>query len=507
MHKQGGNSLRSWLVFVATAVVLSLIAWLVWSAVTNRDELPLIGGDKPSSSVTVGLTGAPDSLDIRTDASTAVSRALIGNVYETLVTRDENNALQPGLASSWKVSDDGLTYTFTLSSGLTFSNGNVLDSSDVIWSLQQIVKNKYQGSTDLANLKSAVNPNETTVQLTLSKPDPRFLRALSGRAGIVYDSEATIDYATAALGSGPFTVKQFDKGSSITLEHNSRYHGDKTKVGQATLKYYASADALTKAAQNGEVQLAFSDDATLTNAANDGKKPKVETGMSRSKVMLAFNNATDSILSDQQARRAFRFGIDAKGIASSQSDSAGALGGPFTPLDPGYEDLTGMFPYDQGQASSMLAYFYHNYLGTVDLLVPMRYSSLANTIADQLRAISLPVNVETLDSEEAVTQRINDGKYTIALTTTIDDGPVYAGENVYHYQKGEVQQSYANVLAATNDDDYQNRLKAYAKTLSDDAPNDWLYTRKTFIAAANGVSGYPKNMTDELLPLAKVTVG
>ena len=59
----------------------------------------------------VGIEGnAPKSLDIRTEQGTAVEQALLGNVYETLVSRSDTNKLQPGIASSWQISDDGLTY-------------------------------------------------------------------------------------------------------------------------------------------------------------------------------------------------------------------------------------------------------------------------------------------------------------------------------------------------------------------------------------------------------------
>lgn len=508
-HKRNGNnSVRSWLVFVATALVLSLISWLVWSVAAHRVTLPDIGDSQPQTSIAVGLADAPESLDIRTDASTAVERALLGNVYETLVTRDENNALQPGLASEWTVSDDGLTHTFTLNAGMRFSNGDALDSSDVVWSLQQIVQNKYQGFSDLDHLAAVTNPDKTHVQITLSKPDPRLLRALSDRAGVVYDESAKTDYATAALGSGPFKVTGFDKGRSITLARNTNYWGSRSSAARITLTYYDDDAAMINDLKSGTLDMALLDDTSGTNVFVNDAKFKVTTGMSTAKVMLAFNNDNESIFSDQQARQTIRYAVDAASIARSQADSAGGLGGPISPLEPGYEDLTNLFPYDQAKAEGMIAYFATGaaYFGTIDFVVPQSYAQLGKTIADQLTAVGLSVNIETVDDATAA-KRIRDGQYEFALTVADgeNDAASYGtADNVYRYTNGSAQDAYTQAMNATNDKDYQERLRTFARTVSQDAAGDWLYTKKTVIAASSSLSGYPKNLTDRYLPLAKL---
>ncbi|MBW3093559.1 ABC transporter substrate-binding protein [Bifidobacterium sp. 82T10] len=508
MHRQKNTGLRSWLVFVATVVVLSLVAWLGRSWIDGSLTLPrATPSNLSTASVTVGLTDAPQSLDIRTDADTDVERALLGNVYETLVSRDENNKLVAGLAKSWTVSSDGLTYDFTLQRGVRFANGHKLDSADVVWSMQQIVKNKYQGATALAGLASVANPSPTKVTLTLAKPDPTLLRALADRAGIVYDSEWNGDYATQTAGSGPFKVDGFSKGQSVTLERNDRYWGDPAGVKTVTLKYYANGDALAKAALGGEANALFTSDANAVKQLDGQSSWKVESGTSTTKVMLALNNDTNSIFSDVQARQAIRYAIDAKSIADAAGDSAGALGGPIGPLEEGYEDLSGLFPFDQVKAAQMIAYFATGsaYFGTVELVVPTEYQSIGDTVAGYLRSVGIATNLQTFDAATVV-QRIKDGQYTMALTASDADAAEFGtSDNVFRYTNGTVQDAYKSAMAATNDADYQSRMKTFAKTVSQDAAADWLYSRKTFAAAGTGVSGLPKNMTDDYLPLAKLT--
>lgn len=507
-HRRSNTSLRSWLIFAATALALAAIGWVVWSLATNHDVLPHIDSAHSDTSITVGLTDAPQSLDIRTDGGTAVERALIGNVYETLVTRDNDNTLQPGLAKSWKVSDDGLTYTFTMRSGLRFSNGHALDADDVVWSLQQTVKNQYQGAGDLAALKSVESRDSRTVAITLAKPDPTLPRALAGRAGIVYDSTAKVSYASEALGSGPFTVARFDKRGTITLERNDDYWGAEAGVARVTLLYYADDNALAEAVRGNAVDLALPGDAATANALAGDTALTITHGTSTSKVMLALNNGTDSIFSDQQARKAIRHAVDAGSIAASRPDSAGALGGPIGRLEPGYEDLTGLFPYDPGTASALINNFIAgaSYFGVIDLVVPQQYEDIGNTVATQLQAVGLSVRTDVVDGATAE-QRIADGQYTIAVTATSGDDDAAAfgtSDNVFRYTSGTAQEAYGNATGATNDKDYQERMRAFAKTVSQDAAADWLYQRNTTVVARDHASGYPTNMTDRYLPLAGI---
>ena len=113
-----------WLIFFGVAIMLSVMTWLGWSLTNRKNPITSFTTLVSDSSVAIGIQGsAPESLDIRTEQGTALEQALLENVYETLVSRSETNKLQPSIAKSWQISDDGLTYTFTLNSNMTFANG------------------------------------------------------------------------------------------------------------------------------------------------------------------------------------------------------------------------------------------------------------------------------------------------------------------------------------------------------------------------------------------------
>ena len=416
-----------WLIFFGVAIMLSVMTWLGWSLTNRKNPITSFTTLVSDSSVAIGIQGsAPESLDIRTEQGTALEQALLENVYETLVSRSETNKLQPSIAKSWQISDDGLTYTFTLNSNMTFANGHKLDSSDVVWSLQNVINNNYVGSDQLGSLKEITNPDEKTVVITLNQPNPCLLRALSASA-----------------------ADELNQQSGINSD----------------------------------------------------------SGISFDKVMLAFNNGTESPFSDEQIRKMTRYAIDAQTIAKDAPDAYSPLGGPISPLEDGYEDLSELFPYNLEQGQQMRSYFGAYYIADIDLLVPKEYEQIGNTVKSAIEQLNIGVNLEVLDSAAQVTERMNAGTYNIALTTMSgeNDASVFTdGQSVFHYENGDAQQAYADAMAATNDDDYQARMRTYARAVSENAASDWLYTRKNFMAVSDQLQGYPKNLTDRLLPLSRV---
>ena len=279
-----------WLIFFGVAIMLSVMTWLGWSLTNRKNPITSFTTLVSDSSVAIGIQGsAPESLDIRTEQGTALEQALLENVYETLVSRSETNKLQPSIAKSWQISDDGLTYTFTLNSNMTFANGHKLDSSDVVWSLQNVINNNYVGSDQLGSLKEITNPDEKTVVITLNQPNPCLLRALSGRAGIVYDEESTANYGKKAVGSGPFTVEASSK-TQIVLQRNDSYWGTKAAASQITLYYYASEDSLVSAMEAKKISMALPLSASAADELNQQSGINSDSGISFDKVMLAFNN-------------------------------------------------------------------------------------------------------------------------------------------------------------------------------------------------------------------------
>jgi peptide/nickel transport system substrate-binding protein len=215
----------------ALALVLGLsLCTLPWALAADKAQ----SAAKPQQGgvLRVALAGDPPSLDMHQEQTFMVTIPL-SPVYNSLVMFDPHNypKVIGDLAQSWTVSPEGLTYTFTLHQGVLFHDGSPLTSADVKASWDKIVfpsegvvsprRSFYQP------VKSIEAPDATTVVFHLSYPSASFLSMLAHPANFIYakkylDQDVNY-YKSHAIGSGPFTLKQYVRGSSLELERNPNY--------------------------------------------------------------------------------------------------------------------------------------------------------------------------------------------------------------------------------------------------------------------------------------------
>lgn len=155
-----------------------------------------------AQTLTVGLDADPVRLD-PTFSAAAVDRHVLYQVFDRLVDVDENLKIIPSVAKSWKISQDGLTYTLNLHSGIKFHDGTVLDAAAVKYSLERSMT--LEGSArknELSVIKSVTAVNPTTVRLDLNAPFGPLLAILGDRAGMIVSPQAARS-AGADFGRAP----------------------------------------------------------------------------------------------------------------------------------------------------------------------------------------------------------------------------------------------------------------------------------------------------------------
>ncbi|PAU69763.1 ABC transporter substrate-binding protein [Bifidobacterium italicum] len=507
MHTRESRGARvaPWIVFAAIIAVAAIVAAFLF--MRGRDGGAPWGGGG-SSELTVGLTDQPTSLDIRTNDERGVEQALVGNVYETLLTRGDDASVAANLVARWVPSADGLHYSFILRDGLTFADGSALDASAVVASLQRTITDRHVGYEELGDVATVRNTSDSQFTIDLHRPNPRLLWALTGRAGIVVNvaaaERAGDDYARRTYGSGPFDVAGSD-GSSITLTRNDRYWGRKASTSRIRLAYYKDEAALADAAEAGSLDVALPRDAATTQrlAKHDGLR--VDDGLGMRQTMLALNNAQESPFSDVQVRQLTRYAIDAAGIAKTQPESAAQLSGPIGRLQPGYVDLDDLFPYDEAKAASMRAYFPYVYFHEFTVLTDETHRAVAERITATFNdVLSMPATLEVVDADE-LAKRVSDGDYDCALVTLegVDDYRRFVdGSPMFHYQNGEAQRVYEDALARTDYKDYRERMRDFDRIVSQDAASAWLYENKDFVVAKSSVDGVDAENSSWRLRLA-----
>ncbi|MBE9554304.1 MAG: ABC transporter substrate-binding protein, partial [Proteobacteria bacterium] len=159
--------MRKVLIGVVLIAVVAIGVFLIvqpWGA-SQRDSLVL------------GMPLEPPHLDPTAGAAAAIDEVVYANLFEGLTRIDENGAVQKGLAESWTISDDGLTYTFKLRAGVKFHDGGDMDSADVKFSLDRArAEDSTNAQKALFEAIAAVEtPGAQTVIVKLSRPEGLFL--------------------------------------------------------------------------------------------------------------------------------------------------------------------------------------------------------------------------------------------------------------------------------------------------------------------------------------------
>jgi peptide/nickel transport system substrate-binding protein len=295
-------------------------------------EQPRRGG-----TLQVALAGDPPSLDMHQEQTFMVAQPL-GPVYNNLIVFDPHNypEIIGDLAKSWTVSDDHLTYTFTLHDGVKFHDGGELTSADVKASFDKIIfppqgvvsprRSNYQ------MIKGIEAPDRSTVVFRLHHPSPSFLTSLAHPANFIYakkylDSDIHY-YKTHTVGSGPFKLKNYTRGSVIELERNPDYW----KKGLPYLdgiKYFIITDtsARAKALRSGRVDIELRN---LPPAEVEGIKAQLGDKVVVANVQNISNwgvaiNVDKKPFDDERVRKALS-------LALNRHDMAKTVG-PLTGLD------------------------------------------------------------------------------------------------------------------------------------------------------------------------------
>lgn len=504
-----GKKKKWWIPVIIIVLVLAVIgALLVWSHQRSGQTGQEQG---KADSVTIGLQLAPTNLDIRTQSGSSLDQLLIGNVYEGLVSRTSANKIQPGLARSWTISQDGKTYTFHLNKKMKFSNGHVLDSSDVVWSIRSMMKGKYQGYSLLSNYQSVSAPNPQTVVIKLKAPYSLLLWNLSGRAGLVFDKDASYQPKIQAVGSGPYLVSSYKPGTSVTLKANKKYWGSRrAKTSTVRIRYYADVNAGYNALKSGQVDVLAPLDDKLAPSVSADSRFTVSVGDDTDKYVLAFNNKK-APLTNKKVRQAIRYAIDHEAIIKSRGNYDLPLGGPITKLDPGHQDLTGLYPHNLTQARKLMkeAGYGKDKKITLSLEYATIYpAQIGDQLKSQLSQIGINLTVNRVDFNTWLTDVYQKRAYDLSLVDHNESHDFYQWANpdyYYGYNNPRVQTLYKQALASKSDSERDSKLAQAAKIVSQDAAADWLFNYRVVTASRKEVSGFPITLNQSYLPLWNLT--
>src|SRR6266571_6518694 len=229
---------------------------------------PAGAADTPGTLV-IGLDQEPPTLDPHASPS-AVTFQIISSVTENLLYQGTDGKIRPWLATSYKVSADGKSFTFTLGKDLKFTDGAPINAAAVKWNFDRIVDPNFKAGGALAALTGYAGStaiDESTVQVNFTAPYAPFLvYAAGGTLSLISPKSTPAQGDTVnqkPVGSGPFVISEYVPKDHIILVRNAQYtrrppwsdHGGPPYLDQIVWKIIPEAGTRTTTLETGETQL------------------------------------------------------------------------------------------------------------------------------------------------------------------------------------------------------------------------------------------------------------
>lgn len=307
--------------FLILVIVASMGAF---SSAAAQDEKVLV----------IGHAESTDSLD-PARGYTQTSGIIHKATYNTLVTFPSENAgeILPLLATEWEISEDGLTYTFTLREGVTFSNGDPLTAADVVFSINRLKNVKGNPSFLADNIASVEAVDDGTVVFTLASARPSFLAELTNTVfSITNSAEVTAnggsDAADAAdtdtaeeylnstsAGTGPYVLESWTPQTETVLVRNENYWGEAPYFDRVIIVSIPEAATQKAELEAGSIDMALDLSADQLGDLEDNPELAIFRGPSQYTHFLLMNQNPEigGPVSDPKVQLAIRYALDYEG--------------------------------------------------------------------------------------------------------------------------------------------------------------------------------------------------
>lgn len=508
--------LMSWTrrgLFLAAAGAVALISGIPDRAMAQT----------PPGVLIVGQIAEPKSLDPA--AVTAVNdfRILV-NVYEGL-TRYKSGTLEvePALATSWDINEDGTEYTFTLREGVSFHDGTPFNAQAVKFNFDRMLDENHPfhgtGPFPLSFFFSAVETTDVvddmTVKFTLNAPYAPFLSNLAYPTGLIVSPAAVeangMDFGRNPVGTGPFKFAEWRSNEAVVVERNDAYWGD--AAGTEAVVFRPITDANTRVAEmlaGGIDMMVEVPPTSLGQFQGDGFSVAEQAGPH---VWFLILNAKEGPFADVRVRQAANYAINKEAIVNDVLEgTATVAAGPTPPAFAwAYNEALDPYPYDPDKARALLAeagaegaeltfYVTEGGSGMLDP-VPM-----GTAIQADLQAVGLNVTIETYEWNTFLGE-VNpglEGKADMAemawMTNDPDTLPYLAlrteawpdngGFNSGYYSNPQVDELLEAARTATDQDERARLYREMQVIVQEDAPWVFVANWKQNAVTSDRVEGF-----------------
>ena len=433
-------------------------------------------------------------------------------VFDGLLDYDSGTTIMPRLAESLpQVNEDATVYTFKLRKGVKFSNEREFTADDVVYTLTRVLDPStgspgagfftgIQGAQEFIDGKAtsvegikAVDPY--TVEFTLTAPDVTFLNKMALNFSFIVPKEevekAGENFGHAPVGTGPFTLKEWKPGESLTFERNPNYFMTGLPyLDKITIQVGVAPDVALLRLEKGDIQMMgdpppgadwtrISTDPTWKNRLE--RSPQVNT------TYIAINTTTPPF-DNEKVRQALNHAIDKQRIVQLLNGRATVANQILPPLMPGYDPSYTGYEYDPEKAKALLteAGFADGFETSIECIAVEPQPKLCESFQQDLAKVGITLTINTLAAPNVIDDAGN-GKTPLVWSGGLawtQDYPdpddfyspilgcgsnVPGGWNWSRYCNEELHQQSIDLLAMTDRNARLEAYKPFFKTLMDTA--------------------------------------
>jgi peptide/nickel transport system substrate-binding protein len=478
----------------------------------------------PPGVLIVGQIAEPKSLDPH--AVTAVNDfRILMNVYDGLVRyKDGTLEVEPALAESWTISDDGTVYTFDLRDGVSFHDGSPLTAEAVKFNFDRMLDENHPfydtGPFPLSFFFSAIDSvtaeDADTVTFTLKEPYAPFLSNLAYPTGLIVSPEAVKefgkDFGRHPSGTGPFRFAEWESNAKVVVVRNEDYWGGAPALEAVVFRPITDANTRVAEMLAGGIDLMVEvpPDSVATFADDASFQVHEQAGPH---VWFLILNAKEGPLADKKMRQAVNYAIDKKALVENVlQGTAEVAAGPTPPAFAwAYNEELDPYPYDPAKAKSLIEEAGHAgaeltfYVteGGSGMLDPV---PMGAAIQADLAEVGLNVEIETYEWNTFL-GKVNpglEGKADMAemawMTNDPDTLPYLAlrseafpdkgGFNSGYYSNPEVDKLLEAARRSTDQEERAELYKQMQAIVHDDAPWAFIANWKQNAVASSAVDAF-----------------
>ncbi|MCV0397951.1 MAG: ABC transporter substrate-binding protein [Rhizobiaceae bacterium] len=453
---------------ILAALALSLVSTA--PALAQRTDLVL------------GVVLEPPHLDPTAGAAAAIDEIVYANVFEGLTRIGPAGEVQPALAESWEISDDGKVYTFKLHEGVKFHDGSDFDAEDVKFSLDRA---RAEDSTNaqkmlFAQIDTVEVVDPATVRVTLKQPQGSFLYNMGWGDAVIVAEETAEANKDNPVGTGPFKFDNWARGSSVTISKNPDYWGEPAMLEKAEFRFIPDVAASVPALLSEDVH-AFPNMQAGDALAQIEADPRFEVviGSTEGETILSINNGKPPF-DDLKVRQAISYALNREEIIAGNGSGLGTpIGSHFSPANDAYVDLTGAYPHDPEKAKELLKEAGHETIEATLKLPPPAYAREGGqVIASQLRNVGINLELIPLEWADWLEQVFTNKDYDLSIVshTEPNDIEIYSRPDYYFQYQNPEFNAVIEELDVTSDEAKRKELYGKAQQiLSDDAVVGFLF--------------------------------